>query len=171
MTMIRGDLKAHETIQGGLDTHFVMSGNMTAGVGGTSDYNELENKPSINGITLVGNVQGVNIGIYPPVNYSIQEQDTFVKWLDGKEIWRKTITASGLPPIPSDWVTISNISNVDSVISIKAVGRNGYTNYSYTAPYVTVCYDHTTGNVRYYFSEMHSSGSMTLYISIEYTKG
>lgn len=171
MTTIRGDLKAHENIQGGLDTRFVMSGNMTAGVVGTSDYNELENKPSIDGITLEGDIQGIDVGIYPRVNYSTQEQDTFIKWLDGKEIWRKTITASGLSPNPSDWVTISNISNVDTVISIKAVGRNSYTDYSYTAPYITATYDHTTGNVRYYFSEMHTSGSMTLYISIEYTKG
>lgn len=171
MTAIRGDLKAHENIEGGLDTRFSMSGNMTAGVGGTSDYNELDNKPSINGVTLEGNVQGVDVGIYPLVNYSLQEQDTFVKWLDGKEIWRKTITASGLSPRPSDWVTISNISDVDNVISIKAVGHHSYTNYTYTSPYVTVAFNHYTGDIVYYFSEMHSSGTMTLYASIEYTKG
>lgn len=40
-----------------------VSGGLTAGVGGTTDYNELENRPSINGNILEGNKTGQQLGL------------------------------------------------------------------------------------------------------------
>lgn len=168
---IHGELTAGATLQGSLNNNTArMAGALHEGFGGTTDYNELENKPSINGVTLEGNVDGYDIGILPTVNYSTNEYNTFIKWIDGKEIFRKVIMATGLNPRPSDWTTIANIPNVDTIVSIKAVGRHTITNYTYMPPYITAAYDHTNNNVKYYFDQMNSSGSITLYIIIEYTK-
>lgn len=138
MTTIRGELKAHETIEGGLNTRFSMSGNMTSGVGGTSDYNELENKPSINGVTLEGNVSGFDIGIYPPVNYSFTPQNTFIRWVDGKEIWQRVFELD-YPQGEGYHLIDSDILNyADSIISMTgwADYRSSGQNYQYTIPYV-----------------------------------
>lgn len=131
MTMINGNLNVRETIEGGLDTRFSMSGNMTAGVGGTSDYNELDNKPSINSVTLEGNVSGVDIGIYPPVNYSTQEHDTNLKWIDGKSIYSTVIHLNSL----SNTNTI--LQNVGAVVRVFGIiyGGSRYPNYCWYAPY------------------------------------
>lgn len=131
MTMINGNLKTRETIEGGLDTRFSMSGNMTAGVGGTSDYNELENKPSINGVTLEGDISGVALGIYPPVNYSYTEQLTGSKWLDNKDIYNAVIHLDSLSN------TNAILQNVGAVVRAFGIiyGGSRYPNYCWYAPY------------------------------------
>ena len=61
-----------------------------AGSGGTSDYSELTNKPSINGVTLSGNKTSSELGITGSTKfYSIKKSDTqatlinnFTQWLD-----------------------------------------------------------------------------------------
>lgn len=70
-----------QTITGSLSTSGRLSGALSVG-GGTTDYNELENKPSINGIELSG-----NMNLWPPKNFSETEQNTRVKWIDGKDIY------------------------------------------------------------------------------------
>ena len=42
----------------------------SSGTGGTSNYNELSNKPSINGVALVGNKTLENLGIQPVGDYA-----------------------------------------------------------------------------------------------------
>lgn len=147
MTMINGNLNARETIEGGLDTRFSMSGNMTAGVGGTSDYNELDNKPSINGVTLEGNMSGADIGIYPPVDYSTTPQNTHTKWTDGKDIWQVVIPFSTMYtgmelPIPRP-----NNVRVNEVISINGMAGGDGGEYFTTVPY----YSNSNYNIRAYF--------------------
>lgn len=147
MTTIRGELKAHEAIQGGLDTRFVMSGNMTAGVGGTSDYNELENKPSINNVTLEGNVSGFDIGIYPPVNYSTTPQNTFTKWYDGKDIWQVVILFNDMYTGLELSIPRPNNIRVNEVISINGMAGSDNGDYCTTVPY----YSNSSYNIRAYF--------------------
>lgn len=50
-------------INGSITQRGGVSGGLTAGVGGTTDYNELENRPSINGNILEGNKNGHNLGL------------------------------------------------------------------------------------------------------------
>lgn len=147
MTMINGNLNARETIEGGLDTRFSMSGNMTSGVGGTSDYNELENKPSINGVTLEGNVSGFDIGIYPPVNYSTTPQNTFTKWIDGKDIWRVVVPFNTMYngmtlPIPKP----SNIK-IERIIKINGTTQGNSYSWGINVPY----YHNGNYYIRVYF--------------------
>lgn len=170
MTMINGNLNTRETIEGGLDTRFSMSGNMTAGVGGTSDYNELDNKPSINGVTLEGNVSGFDLGIYPPVNYSYNEQLTFSNWIDGKEIWRAVIHLNSLSR------TNAILSNVGAVVRAFGTiyGGSRYTNYCWYAPYNDgdyAVFNRTNSNVlQLLVNDWFANNSAGADIIIEYTK-
>ena len=41
----------------------------SGGGGGTTDYNALSNKPSINGVELEGNMGSEDIGVEPDMNY------------------------------------------------------------------------------------------------------
>ena len=44
------------------------------GGGGTSDYSELENKPSINNVTLVGNKTSNDLGLQPAGDYALRSE-------------------------------------------------------------------------------------------------
>lgn len=50
-------------INGNITQRGGVTGGLTAGVGGTTDYNELENRPSINGNILEGNKTGQQLGL------------------------------------------------------------------------------------------------------------
>lgn len=65
-----------------LSTPVNLRGDIYRGVGGTSDYNELENKPSINGDVLEG-----DISLWQPFNFATTETDTGFKWIDGSPIY------------------------------------------------------------------------------------
>lgn len=170
MTMINGILKTRETIEGGLDTRFSMLGNMTAGVGGTSDYNELENKPSINNVTLEGNVSGFDLGIYPPVNYAQNEQLTFSKWLDGKEIWRAVVHLDSLSS------TNTVLQNVGTVVRVFGIiyGNSRFANYCWYAPYNDgdyAMFNRTNNNVlQLLIDSWFVNNSAGADIIVEYTK-
>lgn len=171
MTMINGNLKTRETMQGGINSRFDMSGNMTGGAGGTSDYNELENKPSIDGVTLEGNMRGIDIGIYPRVNYSTQEQDTFIKWIDGKEIWCKTLTgnfSTGNLTIDTITPSLSNIVKFDGFLYYPPNNQWLLLPYGESGDCVTLL---TRGdNIILYSTSSMSSYSQYI-VTIYYTKG
>lgn len=174
--MISGSIKSRGVIKGNITSSGGVSGGLTAGVGGTSDYNDLDNKPSINGIVLEGDKTSHELDIptfndiTPIVGYSTQELNTFTKWIDGKDIWRKTIISNSLPPSPRDWVILDTILNIDTVIKISTIGKNSYTNFSYTFPYITATYDNTSKTIKYYFDQMNTNGLIDLIVIVEYTK-
>lgn len=95
-------------INGELASHGHMTGQLTILQAGTSDYEELENKPQINGHELIDNQTAHELGLASmqdvsdiesdiallyqklPKNYTTEEQNTGVKWIDGKYIYQKT---------------------------------------------------------------------------------
>ncbi len=59
-------------IIGGKNVVFATNGKKSAGDGtGTDDYEQLDNKPSINGIVLQGNKTFDNLGVVPLSNMEI----------------------------------------------------------------------------------------------------
>lgn len=136
---IHGELTAGATLQGSLNNNTArMSGFLHEGFGGTSDYNELENKPSINGVTLEGNVSGLDIGIYPPINYAFTPQCTFKRWIDGKMIWMRVFELD-YPQGEGNHLIDSDLLNyIDTIISITGCAdyRSSGQNYQYQIPYV-----------------------------------
>lgn len=68
-------------IKGKLSTLVNLKGNIYRGVGGTSNYEDLNNKPSINGVELVGDKTPHDLGIWQPFNLIPNiEYDTGFKW-------------------------------------------------------------------------------------------
>ena len=94
---INGALTPRVTINGVLRERQRINGNMREG-GGTSNYEELENLPAFNNIVIEGNQDPNYYGIakltdIPNINYSTNEINTGVKWIDGKDIFCRTFTA------------------------------------------------------------------------------
>ena len=55
-------------------------------VGGVSSYNDLEDLPTLNGETIIG-----NMSIWQPKNFSTSEQNTGLKWIDGNDIYFRVV--------------------------------------------------------------------------------
>lgn len=133
---IHGELSAGETLQGSLNNNTArMAGSLHEGFGGTSDYNELENKPSINGVTLEGNVDGYDIGIYPPVNYLTTPQNTFIKWLDSKDIWQVVIPFNNIYNGMTLSIPKPSNNNIERIIKINGTAQGNSYNWAINVPY------------------------------------
>ena len=76
-----------------------------------------------------GNVSGGGI------DYSLSEQDTGLKWIDGSTIYEKTIETGGLPNY-SDKAVAHGISNLKRIISVIGNAKNTVNNYYIPLPYV-----------------------------------
>ncbi len=132
MDSLRGSLTPHATMRGVLGGREQLNGLLREGGGGTTNYEELENLPSFNGTTVEGDHDGHYYGlaelsdIPAVVDYSINEVDTGVKWIDDKDIYMKTYpvsVTSGNVQIPLN-VTVDTIVKLDS--SIKKLTGGTY---------------------------------------------
>lgn len=123
MDNLRGSLTPHATMRGVLGGREQLRGGLGVG-GGTTDYEELENKPAINGVELIGDQSGHDLGlalltdIQEAVNYSNTEQSTGVKWLDDKEIYQKTYSIN----VTSTNTQIALNITFDKIVKIDAIG-------------------------------------------------
>lgn len=70
------------------------------------------------GISISDNTISVN-GVLGGINYSVAEQDTGLKWIDGKKIYQKTINFGNLPNKTTKNIA-HGISNLKRVIHISA---------------------------------------------------
>lgn len=131
---------------GNITSDLTGSGRMTATLtvpqAGTKNYDDLINKPSINNVTLEGNLNTEDLNIsyddlndlptipepYTPISYSTTEQDTGTKWIDGKPIYQKTINIGNLPNNQSKSVA-HGISNLDVIINMYGVSKNSSNSY------------------------------------------
>ena len=142
MDSLRGSLTPHASLRGVLGGRQRINGLLREG-GGTTNYEELENLPAFNGITVEGDHDGhyyglANLSDIPNViDYSFDEQNTGVKWLDGKDIYQKVFeidypSGSGYHLIDSDV-----LNYVDTVVSITGCAdyRSFGQNYQYNIPY------------------------------------
>ena len=80
------------------------SGNITIGGGGTSDYDQLSNRPQINGHTLSGDMSTSDLGIVIPDVST--KQDTLVSGTNIKTINGQNILGSGnlsITQVQADW--------------------------------------------------------------------
>ncbi len=132
-------------LRGQLSSRGQLSGGLTAGAGGTSDYELLENKPQINGRELIDNQTGHDLGLANltdvsdlasdvallaqklPKSYSTEEQNTGIKWIDGKFIYQKTEFINLIDtPIDSErdvTVNLSAFNNTDMFLLKNVLGR------------------------------------------------
>lgn len=74
----------------------------------------------------------------PFVDYSIEEQDTGIRWTNGRRIYQKTINLGTLPGEGTVTNFPHGIENIDIVISIEAMALS--TDYFLPLPYVNGVY-------------------------------
>lgn len=109
------------------------------------------------------------------ISYSTEEQDTGLKWIDGKLIYQKTISCGGLKN--NQQISVPhNVSNIDHVIDYKMIAWNNSTGVSINDAYYDVLYP--TYSVRCSANktscEIRTGADMTQYsasyMTIQYTK-
>lgn len=174
MDALRGSLTPHATMRGVLGGREQLRGGLGIG-GGTTDYEEIENKPAINSTTVEGDHDGhyyglANLSDIPDGNYSTNEVDTGLKWIDGKTIYRKTFYLTDVNAKPSDWVDFQYDDTIETLVSIDAIHYNYSSIASFGFPYITASYNHNTKYMRYYTDQMPSGSRGDNTITILYTK-
>lgn len=105
------------------------------------------------------------------INYSTEEQDTGLKWIDGKKIYQKTVSCGELPNKTNKSIA-HGIINMDVVVDLKGMAKNGSGLYV-TVPLVNkdpgVRLDADATNIYLQSSDDWSNYS-NAYITIQYTK-
>ena len=129
---INGALTPRVTINGVLRERQRINGNMREG-GGTSNYEELENLPAFNNIVIEGNQDPNYYGIakltdIPNINYSTNEINTGVKWIDGKYIYKKVFDMSNRIISDNSWT--NNLLGTSNIYIIDAKGFFGLSGIS-----------------------------------------
>lgn len=118
-----------QTIIGSLSTSGRLSGQLSVG-GGTTDYNELENKPTYNDHIIEGDLTSESLGIWQPKNFSTEEQNTGIKWIDGKDIYVKSYQVNNAIYDASYFgiIIATNVNFIDTLIDIKGSIKNNNNN-------------------------------------------
>lgn len=113
-----------------------------AGSGGTSNYNELLNKPKINEIELMGNISSDELGIIASMDYEYSSTDEKLKLFagqggsstpielteehltgelfNGKPVYKKVVTATYNTLSTAVVVTDSDLANIDTLVFFHA---------------------------------------------------
>lgn len=162
-----------QTITGNLSTNGRLSGALSVG-GGTTDYNELENKPTYNGHVIEGELTSESLGVWQPKNFSTEEQNTGIKWVDGKDIYQKIIT-----PVVTTTNTLSDDIKYGSFLLANYISDVDMawidTDISYYIPtsgqtrsFISAQYERDSGSVT--LNTMYSRINVQSIICVRYTK-
>lgn len=119
-----------QTITGNLSTNGRLSGLLSVG-GGTTDYNELENKPTYNGYIIEGALTNESLGIWQPKNFSTEEQNTGIKWIDGSDIYYKVVDLGTDTTIRNDQWLFNAFSIPDIKLILNCFGINSQATGTY----------------------------------------
>lgn len=108
--------------------------------------------------------------------YSTNETNTYKIWINGKQIYRKVINTGALPNASNKSIP-HNITNIETIISLKGVAHNPTVNITYTLPHVhpnDVTYQvglYIYGENIIISTGIDRSEFTQSYVIIEYTKG
>lgn len=134
-TTISGGLSAEENMTGELSPVGSIQGNITLPPyipTGSSDYNELNNKPSLNGVTIEGDMVNEDLGIPTKTSdltndsgFISQETDpTVPSW--AKAPTKPTYTAGEVGALPADTripAKLSELTNDDGYLKVTDLGE------------------------------------------------
>lgn len=112
-------------------TFSVKFGNKSGGGGGTSDYEQLDNLPKIEGVTLIGNKSASDLGL--ALSSDIPDVSDFVTDSEMQTALADKADKSEIPTVPTNVSAFNNDSgyqtsdDVASAISGKADASDVYT--------------------------------------------
>lgn len=112
------------------------------------------------------------------IDYSTTEQNTGLKWIDGKDIYQ-IVVSDTMPDAVTEGTTVmkqvSAVSGIDTIVSMAATIKNSSTNYI-ALPYVTdstssakVQYDTGNGYLKLYNAILNFN-SAPVNVILQYTK-
>ncbi|MBM4644760.1 hypothetical protein GS464_20080 [Rhodococcus hoagii] len=122
----------------------------------------------------------LSTGVAAIGNYSTSEVDTGFKWVDGKSIFKKTVSIGALPNNTEKTVA-HGISNLEYVVSFSGTAKNPTSTQYIPIPYVIGTGTSGAGmnyqvdliiagaNIRVRTAE-NNSGYTTCYVTVYYTK-
>ena len=105
------------------------------------------------------------------ISYSTEEQDTGLKWVDGKKIYQ--ITFTGTTSATGDNTIIGNAAGIDTVLTmtgyIKGTGRilTGFVN---NTNYAGFYYSTESANISVWFPDSSIFHGKETAVTIQYTK-
>ncbi len=107
-------------LTGELSTPVGMSGEIYRGTG-VSDYNALANKPTYNGHIIEGDLTSESLGIWQPKNFSTQEQNTGIKWVDNKDIYVRVLKTYDTYQSQTAYFNVGdiNVIKIDGTVDIN----------------------------------------------------
>jgi hypothetical protein len=131
---------------------------ITETIGGVSDYEDLDNKPSINGVTLIGNKTWEDLGL--PMNKSYTELNDYVmgEWFN----LENTFIGEEIP------ATSLNVNSKYLLVGVSDLQSNKFriTGYSDSSPYFLISGNIETGTLVYKDSEGHGYTNEEITINI-----
>lgn len=105
--------------------------------GGVSSYNELTDLPTVNGHEFIGDMTSNDLGIWQPKDFSTTEQNTGLKWIDGKDIFVRTFDKSTVIAPDNAWSNNilgthgTGINIIKDISYFKMSGQTALYPYSY----------------------------------------
>ena len=142
---LAGSLNLDDNITGSLTGEHVLNGSLTPtstmsgllgiyGEGGTSDYNELDNKPSINNVTLQGNKTTEDLGLFSGKLQDIAYSDL----QDNGILWTAYSNGKWGLNSPASIKYLSDVSYRDPMVEngdlLKAVQHGSYASWELGKP-------------------------------------
>lgn len=162
------------------------AGSGGSGGGGTSDYDDLTNKPSINGVELVGDKTSNDLDIFSKVDYTYEDDTNTLNLLanegagkeltsehktgftfNGKPVYEKVVTLNSLANTNIADLNIENIIHIDGTFfyptSSQTIELNGYYGNSYVGAY------YQSNELRFVYSSNYANAS-NIIVRLKYTK-
>ena len=103
----------------------------------------------------------------PSPDYSTTEHKTGKKWIDGNDIWEKTVDFGALPNATSKAVS-SGISNLNMLVDMRGIAKHATASHVYLIlPYVA---KGGTDSVAMYFNGGNIIMNTTANMATDYTK-
>lgn len=104
------------------------------------------------------------------VDYSTTEQNTGLKWIDGKPIYQRTFNPN--ITLTTTGQSVMAMTDIDTIVEVKPLlvkgGNQCQSPYSPSDAFVT--WQATSGNLLFYITGQHYNDAVLKYVTVLYTK-
>lgn len=104
------------------------------------------------------------------INFSTSEQNTGLKWIDGKPIYQRTFNPN--ITLTTTGQSVMAMTDIDTIVEVKPLlvkgGNQCQSPYSPSDAFVT--WQATSGNLLFYITGQHYNDAVLKYVTVLYTK-